>query len=178
MSENQLQLSLTKNCVKVSGEGFINCWRVCHQDSAQFCLQNFLSLCSHLIIKEDLFLSKEMDSCRSAHLVCAVAIDICISDRVLDLILIGMVWVLWLPASYFFLPLCGQNWIVYSLLCRRVGATPLKVHAQSKEGNMGYGSLGKNGGTVAQSSRNVCLAGENIRYPICLLSGLWIPLFL
>ena len=76
MSENQLQLALTKNCVKVSGEGFINCWRVCHQDSAQFCLQNFLSLCSHLIIKEDLCLSKEMDSCRSAHLVCTVAIDI------------------------------------------------------------------------------------------------------
>lgn len=182
MSENQLQLALTKNCGKVSWEGFINCWRVCHQDSAQFCPQNFLSLCSHLIIKEDLCLSKETDSCRSAHLVCAVAIEIYIyflsSNRVLGLILIGVVWVLWLPASYFLLPPCGQNWTVHPLLCRGVGATPLKGHAQSKEGAVGYGSLGENGGTVAQRSRNVCLAGGNIRYPIYLPSGLWIPLFL
>ena len=165
-------------------EGVLLTTKECHQDSAQFCLENFLSLCSHLIIKEDLCLSKEMDSCRSAQLVCAVAIDIYIyiyflsSNRVLDLILIGVVWILWLPASYFLLPPCGQNWIVYPLLCRGVGATPLKVHAQSKEVAVGYGSLGENGGTVAQRSRNLCLAGENIRCPIYLPSGLWIPVFL
>lgn len=88
-------------------EGVLLTTKECHQDSTQFCLQNFLSLCSHLIIKEDLCLSKKMDSCRSAHLVCAVAIDIYIyflsSNRVLDLILIGVVWVVWLPASYFLL---------------------------------------------------------------------------
>lgn len=118
-----------------------------------------------------------MDSCRSAHLVYTVAIDIYLyvfpffqqSPR------FNYHWSGLGPVTPCLLLPPTPVWAKLDCVSRlmpRGGGYPIKVHAESKEGDAGYVSLGKNGGTVAQRSRNVCLAGDNIRYPICLPSGL------